>query len=768
MPAGSADLNYNAPFQPALDPSGESFKVTGLLPRSDPFAASSAAVENLYNVVSGWPAEAMLALTLRSRKAKVDFTGWVNLLAPSDCLADVGYALSPVARIKRTTGPRTAVSPVLEVVPERPDRGLASAPDPFATTPLLGAGRAAVPFPSERLMWDLLSVLLSSPGTSVSILMSPASELEQQLSDAVWRAAFDGAAIAEWQLYRGTPVRTRVIIGADRGHVPARMTAELKAMSQRIAFAPLEDPDRRKLRLPEVESLKGYGLPKGAFLSLVHVPAAGERRPVPGLRVLPPERRLVPFDPPPKPADALELGRCVTTKGKSRPVWLTPQDMCRHLRVVGATGAGKSTVVRGLVPQAIEAGYGVLVLDKHGPLAADLISDIRDPDRVRYLDYSDSDRVVPINPLRGPTVTAFEAQLQAFMNIIVERDTEEFTGPRWRRAFGLVARAAWTLLGQDFSIVTLFEVLDSPELTRELVENLRITDANLADQLRQELGNITGETSADLRAWLACKGEEILGSQAMVRVLGTGAHAIDLIRAMDESQVILVNLGVEQLGERSAQLLGCSLISELPRAMMTRRDRSKPFLVVIDEAHLFQFGALPSLLDEGRKFGISVVVCHQRPDQLRFQLKDALAANAGSYVQFRTGNPHDAAQASAMLDNWPTGDLLRMPDLHAIATLSRDGTPSQPFSIEFDYYRRHAAELADTELRQFRADYVRENSYDQLVKPYEHLQPISRDGLANAFREARSRARDARLDSHRVTLQQAPPTDQRVPSWMSF
>jgi hypothetical protein len=265
-----------------------------------------------------------------------------------------------------------------------------------------------------------------------------------------------------------------------------------------------------------------------------------------------------------------------------------------------------------------------------------------------------------------------------------------------------------------------------------------------------------------------------------MRILGSGAHAFDLLSAVDESKVILVNLGLSELGERSAQLVGCSLVAELRQAMLARRDRSKPFLLFVDEAHLFQYGALPSLLDEARKFGVGVVVCHQRPDQLRFQLKDALSANAGSYIQLRTGNPADAAQASALLGDWPAQDLIKLPDLTGVAVVSRDGVPSEPFSIQTDFYKRQADQLADLDLREWRAEQVKRHSHQTLVAPYAELPVVTRDSISDAIKAARARHRDQRLEAIRQRGATPPPppppqpdratrstSQPRLPAWLA-
>ncbi|MDR1213854.1 MAG: type IV secretion system DNA-binding domain-containing protein [Propionibacteriaceae bacterium] len=739
------------------------FRLKGLVGRHDPAKAASWAVENLYNAVSEWPTDSMLALIIARHKKAIRIGGWVNDAAPADWLIDLAYALGPIAQVRPAESSPALATPLLEVVPARTDQGEALEGFAEPDTPQLNnrdSGRDAVPVHKNDPMWEFLSVLRTVPGAAMGVFVSPASGLEQQMSDSSWRAAFQGSSRVEWQMYRGTPIRTRVILYGDCPEIPARLRAELKIMSQRIAFSALTGQDRLELRQPTVDSIKGFAVPKQVFRALVHLPAAGPNRPAPGLKVLPPEPRLVPYDAPTRPAQAFRLGRCVNSHGQRRPVWISPSDMCRHMRFVGSTGSGKSTAIRGLLGPMIDDGYGVLLLDPHGSLCADLMGDIGDPDRALYVDYSDPTATVPFNALRGRTATEFEARLQAFINIIMDRDSDQYTGPRWRRAIGLAARGCHKLFGERCSLVAVFSVLGSPELAQALADAVKPIDEPLSGQIRHELANLTGSSNSDLWPWLVCKGEEILGSAALGRILGTGAHAVDLVEAMDDSRAVLVNLGLAELGERSAQLLGCLWVAELRQAMLERQRRDQPFIIAIDEAHLFQYGALPSLLDEARKFGVGVIVCHQRPDQLRFQLKDALSANAGSYIQLRTGNPQDAAQASKMLNGWPLDDLTRCRDLTGVAVLSRDGTPSEPFSIEFDFFKRNAERLADAELRQWRTERVSSTSRQALVEPYADWRPISRDTIVQDLREARSQNRGQRIAELKQSYRPRPRRDE--------
>src|SRR5437868_387642 len=88
--------------------------------------------------------------------------------------------------------------------------------------------------------------------------------------------------------------------------------------------------------------------------------------------------------------------------GGELPCGLSRGDRRQHLYVVGKTGTGKTTLLRNLILQDIEAGEGVGVIDPHGDLADDLLDHIPRwrTDHVVYFNPADYEYPVGFNLLR--------------------------------------------------------------------------------------------------------------------------------------------------------------------------------------------------------------------------------------------------------------------------------------------------------------------------------------------------------------------------------
>lgn len=151
-------------------------------------------------------------------------------------------------------------------------------------------------------------------------------------------------------------------------------------------------------------------------------------------------------------------------------------------------------------------------------------------------------------------------------------------------------------------------------------------------------------------------------------------------------------------------------------------------MIVVDEAHLFSYGALPQLLAQARKFRIGVVLATQHLGQLTGELADAVESNTGTFVALRSGL-QSAGRASTRLGGWPVTDLVRQPALTGAAALSRSGVVSTPFLLHLDQHARvRRLQRAGTVGERVAASV--ETRSAALAAPHRSLRPVSDRELA--------------------------------------
>ncbi len=64
------------------------------------------------------------------------------------------------------------------------------------------------------------------------------------------------------------------------------------------------------------------------------------------------------------------------TLATGEQLWLWPEARQRHLYLIGATGTGKTTLLRHLILSDLSAGAGFALIDPHGDIATEIADSI--------------------------------------------------------------------------------------------------------------------------------------------------------------------------------------------------------------------------------------------------------------------------------------------------------------------------------------------------------------------------------------------------------
>jgi hypothetical protein len=181
----------------------------------------------------------------------------------------------------------------------------------------------------------------------------------------------------------------------------------------------------------------------------------------------------------------------------------------------------------------------------------------------------------------------------------------------------------------------LFHALAANQLT--LVESVELTSSLDPMALRKRLTSTLENPvySAYWRDFLALSRRDFeerfssarrrllrfLGSPTLRRILGQKKNTLNIRRIMDDGEILLVNLAPKgSVSAENGRLLGALLLSELRLAALARdpvTSRRRPFSLYVDECYDYLTGDVERMLDETRKFGLHVILAHQRLGQLR-------------------------------------------------------------------------------------------------------------------------------------------------------
>lgn len=391
------------------------------------------------------------------------------------------------------------------------------------------------------------------------------------------------------------------------------------------------------------------------------------------------------------PADkrAVTVGRAVDAGGSRRSISIGALDLRRHWQIIGQTGTGKSSLLANTVVDAIKKGYGLTLLDPHGN-TIDVIEralPAEYADRVRVVRLGDAENPVPLNiwSCENPTPETEEKTISDVCELfgsIFDPKNEGIVGPRYERWLSTFLNASLTFLGKHASLESVTVLSQSQDNMLKLYKAIQAENPQIAGIIREEYGQDKSSDFRNMLNWLLCKFQRIVSVEQLRKTLGAGGNALDLAHTIDTNTVTLIDLASPVIGSHAARIAGTFLLMQLWNAVTARGRRDLTHLCIVDEASLFTCNPMPRMLAEGRKFGLSMILCHQHTGQLTAQIRDALEANSANLSAFRL-SVRDAAAAAPRFEDPGIPPLLsRLDAFNAITTLSVGGVQTRPFTLQ--------------------------------------------------------------------------------------
>lgn len=313
-------------------------------------------------------------------------------------------------------------------------------------------------------------------------------------------------------------------------------------------------------------------------------------------------------------------------------------DRRHHLYVIGQTGTGKTTLLRNLIIQDVEAGHGVGVIDPHGDLAHDLLDYIprRRIEDVALFSPADMDYPVGFNLLGS--VAPDERHLVASGIVSSFKSIwPDSWGPRLE--YILYATVAALLDCENVSLLGVPRMLSDARYRVHVVKQIK--DPVVRDFWNNEFERYDKKFLQEAIAPIQNKVGQILMSPHLRNILGQARSRIDARFMMDHGRIFIADLSKGRLGADKSNLMGALLVTQFQIAAMSRADipevERKDFFLYVDEFQSFASDSFVSILSEARKYRLCLTLSHQYIGQVRSEIRDAVFGNAGSLISFRVG-----------------------------------------------------------------------------------------------------------------------------------
>lgn len=344
----------------------------------------------------------------------------------------------------------------------------------------------------------------------------------------------------------------------------------------------------------------------------------------------------------------------IGTSCAGRPIHLDYSDLSAHVHGIGASRRGKSKLIEHIARHLIRHGRGFCLIDPHGHLCNDLLEYLaymtpRRPDVVIF-NPSYTPRIVGFNPFRLSGVkdaariaAKVDRMVSATLTVWNETETSAPRLEKWLRCLYHV------LIEQDATIDVArhFLTFSHHEERARLIS--RIQSNTIRDQWETL---IQAKTESGYTAHLESTANRLfkfLTNPTIERVLGIPDNAIDLENILNTETVLLVNLQPSDiLSAEAARIIGTLLVNdiwEIVRCRTARHAHHEVFLI-LDEFQNFTTPDISAMLDEGAKFGLRLLLFHQRLGQLSANLCGSMK---NAHTRFVFGGV-SRADASAMLE----------------------------------------------------------------------------------------------------------------------
>jgi len=376
-----------------------------------------------------------------------------------------------------------------------------------------------------------------------------------------------------------------------------------------------------------------------------------------------------------------------------------------HVAILGRTGAGKSSLIKYLAKQDIEAGRGAVYFDLHGDAMPFLLGTFAAEERRLGKDLSEKLIVIePADPEFSVGLNLLEQGHSGGQFVQIAEFTETLK-QRWQldtfgaRTDELLRNALCAVAANGFTLLEVAPFLGHSVFRATCLKNVQNAEVRQYFEVRYD--QASEPMRAAMREPILNKISAFTADPRFRAIVGQQRSTFSIAEAMDRGRWVILNLHKGRLGEQAATF-GSLFLTTVKNALFARAGREL-FTVYADEIqNLVAFGgSLETMLSEARKFAVGFVTANQFLDQYPAEMRAAIIA-VGTHVFFQL-SPQDAHQIATALDGGkPLAERLKnLPRRHMVVKTGSERwqegvvpTLADPKADPTDLYNRCRARWA--------------------------------------------------------------------------
>lgn len=345
---------------------------------------------------------------------------------------------------------------------------------------------------------------------------------------------------------------------------------------------------------------------------------------------------------------------------------IPPETRRKHLAIFGATGAGKSTLMRNMIAWDISSGTGVSVVDPHGQLVDDILNHhvpSSRTDDVIYFNPKDPARAIPLNLLNSPG--------RDFDGVVVD-NVVGILKKLWPDAFAVGARMENIFRNSFLALIEHPAPASLWNLPRFLTDRSyrevilrKVYNPAVKSFFESSFDRWTPQFREEAISPVLNKVSPFLTDPRIRAVIGPAQTTFRFRDVIDGRKILLCDLSKGAIGPDNARLLGSLILMQHKIAALSRynipEEQRVPHPLYAEEAQNFM-GDFESFLSETRKFSVPLTIATQGIASLPPDDAASVFTNCGTLISFRVSGADAFRLAGEFAMAIPAAELQNLPD----------------------------------------------------------------------------------------------------------
>jgi len=353
--------------------------------------------------------------------------------------------------------------------------------------------------------------------------------------------------------------------------------------------------------------------------------------------------------------------------GEENQASISDEVFSKHIVIGGASGTGKTHLIKQLICKDLELHNSAFALDPHGDLTADLLNMIpeRNKDDVVYINIADEKYSFGFN--------IFSASTDAEKTVLAS-DLASAFADSWissgDRIQSVLQKTISTFVysTKEASLLDFKRFLLEQDFRNEFLQSL--DDPILQYYWKHEFPLVRRNELSPLLLRI-----DSFMQTRLLRNIFCQTKGIDFKELINQRKLVLIQLSVGLIGLENSKFLARLIISKINQIAFSRQqvdiNERFPIHLYIDESSNYANSpVIEQILSGARKYNLNLVLVLQHLEQVQKDLLNSILTNTSTQIFFRQSDK-DAKRVSSSFSFFEAEDFMELDRGEALVRISK-------------------------------------------------------------------------------------------------